>query len=134
MIKCHLIMEFTVYRHTWLRGGVDGNGNEVDPSLLDNGQRCCLGFLGLACGLAYDLGPYRRDPDKYLQSAGEPEDCKNIAWPASILSYDEGHGTNTGLTQRIIEVNDNRRLSETAREAELTGLFAQGGLTVRFED
>lgn len=121
-------MEFTVIRSGWLRGG------NYETSLEDKwGRRCCLGFLGLACGLRVKGRIFVRS---CLYNNGEPDDreAQNLNWPESILAFEEGRLRNTSLTRRIIEVNDDSSISDITREATLTSLFASGGITITFVD
>ena len=119
------VTEFKVERSKWLRG------DDVESLLYrdSDGLFCCLGMLGLACGATpEDMNGY-----------GCPESCTNIEWPRSIVTTEVDDGFDdemgdTDLTAKIITVNDNPELDDASREAQLTELFAQGGIKVTFVD
>src|SRR5690349_10984494 len=90
-------MNFVVNRGTWLRGGKDGYGESADASLENRyGHRCCLGFLGAACGLRDEeelkgLGHESVTLEGALTSSGEPNDSDGsaIKWPVSLQVISE---------------------------------------------
>lgn len=112
-------LKFTVYRESWLRGNGTASG------LLLDGQRCCLGFLGKACGI----------PDDEMRQKAEPESIDPMLirlWPRSIVNLSK---TNTALCSNIIEENDcDDYDADDLREVALSALFADAGIDVEFVD
>lgn len=116
-------IRFTVWRDAWLRGETG--------SLLIDGKRCCLGFLGQACGLG----------DNELSLAGTPEETRRFkAWPEPLLDITEdedGASVRDSIAcQDIVHINDDddEDMSDEQRESELTALFASMGIDVEFRD
>lgn len=111
---------FTVYRESWLRGNGTASG------LLLNGQRCCLGFLGKACGI----------PDGEMYQVADPESVApelQSLWPETILSAESK--THTRLCGNILEENDCDDFeTDELREVALSALFADAGIDVTFAD
>ncbi len=106
-------IKFTVWRDSWLRGA---------PSYLHaDSCRCCLGFLGLACGLT----------DEQMDGRGEPEEVTG-PWPEAIVHSSERDCT--VLCQEIIWTNDDDEGDDAEREIELTELFHKAGIDVEFRD
>ncbi len=113
-------MKFTVFRDSWARGASDGQ-------LYADGERCCLGFLGLACGLS----------DEDMDGIGTPQNVKPPAWPKTLVASvldEEGEYTDSYLCGQIISTNDDEELEDPEREARLRSLFASGGIEVEFQD
>lgn len=58
----------TIKRSTWARGGQNGWARLLNP----DGNMCCLGFLGEACGIAKDkllmiAYPFQLSDENYLK-------------------------------------------------------------------
>jgi hypothetical protein len=132
-------MQFVIDRRRWYRG----NGSDLSAlyaQYVGNKNKCCLGFLGDACGLT---------PNDMLGRTSPVCCSKPEVFPKSIWD-----GSNTPLTTVIIAVNDkpvghafSRAVtteasygrfvtepieSEEDREARLTELFKLGGIDVTF--
>lgn len=124
-------MLLTIDRQTWYRG-YDG------AKLLTGttGRRCCLGFLGQACGIpdqlmldkAYPthsecIGQFADSPAKFLVDgttklgAVPPQEMLR----AGLYGYEP-----------FTAINDDPELTDTDREAKLTELFAQHDIQVTF--
>lgn len=111
---------FTVDRATWLRG------SRHDIALLtEGGGRCCVGFLAKEMGIGDDRLCYRQ----VLGEVVDDGDPRNPSLPAELRAPSIV-GPDLGV---IYTTNDSRGISDTAREAKLTELFAAIGIEVRFE-
>ncbi len=128
------IKEFTVVRNGWLRGKGEG--------LL---QRCCLGFLGAACG--YEDATIKNVALPHEILSGGDESINR--WPKALVRFheDDDRWTGSNLEDNAVGVNDCiigtdvsygpvmvTMESEKHRESLLTKLFADSGITVRFVD
>lgn len=117
-------MKFTVQRSKWIRGA---NDKVATSMLLDSqGNMCCLGFLGEACGI----------PREQLLAVGTPElvhSSYRNRWPAGIL---RSAGHDSGATKMIIINNDSNSnlMSDAAREARLIAQFAALEIEINFVD
>lgn len=103
---------FTVVRSRWARGGKLG-----DRELLNSdGNMCCLGFYGLACGI-------------------DREDLSGRCYPAYVPN-EERYGPLASNCETIANTNDATEayLADSDREARLTELFAENGIEVTFID
>lgn len=111
-------IKFTVYRDTWMRG--------CAGKLFSEGKRCCLRFLGNACGI----------PDTALSELGEPEEASPENWPETIVTPgdDETSPQTTTLCQYIIGVNDDTEITDETREPRLIEYFDAAGVDVEFLD
>ncbi len=119
------ITKFTVVRERWQRGKSDGQ------LLSMQGTRCCLGFLGRACGFT----------DEEMLCMGLPEELhyddfspQTGSWPSSIVRFeaDENGVHDTPLTSRIVKVNDDEWISDEGREQRLKELFREACIDVEF--
>lgn len=119
--------EFTVYRSRWIRGRAIG-------FLQKRSRSCCVGFYALACGFT----------EKQLEDVGRFE----------ILGYESRHlgiskeekemilhmdhtffsGNKDNYETRAYKVNDNPSITDVEREAQLTAIFAEADVIIRFED
>jgi hypothetical protein len=120
-------MKLVIDRKRWLRG-VD-----VPQSTLRNseGHMCCLGFFGLACGIA---------AEDLLDNAC-PSDLPDKGWPPWLLTsstHDEEDGyevtriKDSAAGSDLMEVNDGHYDEEPKREALIAELFAKHGVEVEF--
>jgi len=107
------VTRFDVDRRTWFRG----QGGACSRLVTVTGKRCCLGFLGRACGISL-----KRMTD-IASPAAIPGD-----WPDAVLEGKEVSHACAG----IINTNDAKDLTDKDREEELRRRFADIGLTVRF--
>ncbi len=127
------VTEFTIKRSGWMRGVKWGSVLLVSERVDHRGKRCCMGYLASACQV----------PDDYLsgvslfgflpvdQTSKLPSLLRPTLRDEAVagLTHDE-----TGLAGQIYTINDNDKITEQEREARLTDLFKQAGLTVHFED
>jgi len=111
-------MKLVIEREHWERGTSSARLRK------DNGQMCCLGFFGLACGI---------EPDTLL-GAGSPEEIADRAWPDWALLDSEGayHLMDSETIELLIEANDGKEATEPEREARIAELFAEHGVEVEF--
>lgn len=115
------IKKLVIDRSRWLRG----EGGHTS-ALLRSGDRkmCCLGFLGLACGVP---------PDR-MEGWADPTTAPHPAWPTWI-SDDGGVTQQDCVVNELVRLNDVEALPDAEREACLSRLFAEkGGVEVEFID
>lgn len=136
-------MEFTVDRSKWLTKEVLGvQGGPISSELLhaSSGLMCCLGHLGLACGIkpAALAGSY------YPTNVPTKED--RALFPEGLLVEGPGSPMGSKVMYRIAALNDGadyedtgfergqmENMTQAQREAALTEEFAKLGITVKFE-
>lgn len=107
------IKELLIDRSKWFRGR---RGTDSRLVRLFDKKMCCLGFLGIACGV----------PIEKMIDVSDPTGADDQAWPPWLTSK---------LIYRLVSVNDSRDIDEAQREAEIGRLFgAHGDVSVRFID
>lgn len=113
------LKELVIKEKEWLRG------ESHDPSFLcraSDKKKCCLGFLGNACGYT----------DAALEGKKSPIDVtirkKSLVgkWPKLLLS-------NKQLLMDILDTNDNPNISDDERIGKLKPLFKTLGYNLVFE-
>ena len=127
-------MKFKIIESKWLRGGRDGEGKTSPSQLLDkDGHMCCMGFLAEACGVPRDALD-----DACYWSHDRVMDHRNKLPEVLLPPGPYSHGK---LAQAIYDANDANLdpetafmgfLSDSARKAKLTALFAEAGIEVEF--
>jgi hypothetical protein len=120
-------MKLIIDRQKWLRGE-----GETKSSLLrgEDGKMCCLGFLGIECGIESER----------LQDVGAPEDIPRDAneslleiWKeASFLFVDNIYRSMASV--QLMETNDDTSISDQERERRLSDIFSKHGVEVEFID
>lgn len=127
----NFIQEFVVKRSGWVRGNIGG----YSSLLNDQHNKCCLGFLALACGAEkedirdksyWGLVPKLKKHPIY--SFLVESDRFPGSFPGSF------YGKETYLGKAIVSINDDSEITESDREAKLTELFAEMNIKVIFED
>lgn len=111
-------MKLVITRSKWFRGEGGHRSKLIRGS---DGKMCCLGFLGLACGV----------PKTYLLNKTSPTSISLIfrdKWPTKILEDNK----DSLITHELIIVND--RLLDDGREEQLAAKFAEADIEVVFED
>lgn len=129
------VKSFTVDRKTWYRG------KSGDSSCLLNnaGNRCCLGFYASACGVE----------DKQMRNLLSPGSLVELAKTGS--TYDKFDRSvsrdvnewktkltrsssvdNSETCMKMMQVNDEEKITEEVREKKLTALFASIGIKIKF--
>jgi hypothetical protein len=79
---------------------------------------CCLGFLGLACGV-------RASRMRGLMTPGQVPSQK---WPKSIVTKND----NTYIAKKLMVTNDSDNLSPSVREARIIKYGRKAGIAFRF--
>ena len=127
------VKEFTVIRNRWVRGAGGGDEAGDETHLANRHGLCCLGFLGLACGLS----------EKQMEEIGTPAAFINenpfipYVWPEKLtrtLCAFPPLAENSEICTQIININDSTEISESARENSLIKEFASIGIKVNFVD
>ncbi len=121
------LKQFTINRATWLRGEGGPTSSLMRPR---DGKMCCLGFLGLACGV----------PAEELQYQGHfssmSREARSVLPPGFVdESLVDGGGSSfeTAACNYIILVNDATHLSDADRELYITFQLVALGIEVKFE-
>ena len=116
------LLNVTVRKRRWARGGKKG------PSLMRNkdGNQCCLGFVGRACGYT----------PAELETLGYPEDVvinagKNL-FPVGIVVSEMEWSYNSDLAADLIRINDDEGIDDTERIERLTVLGREAGINFTF--
>ena len=107
-----------IERARWLRG--EGSG----PSKLlrkEDGKMCCLGFMFLSCGFT---------PEQ-IEGHTNPYEMTRYSEVPSWLLMDSG--SDSTLAVKLMTINDDLSLPETAREERIKKLFAEGGIKAVFK-
>ena len=94
-----------------------------------DGKMCCLGFLGEACGLTKTA----------LRDNGDFTDLSRpliAEIPQELVKRGDHVGlySNTEIATQLMNLNDETGIDDIERERSLTGIFAQIGLTVEFQN
>jgi hypothetical protein len=95
---------------TWYRG----HGPNASALLRGDGERCCLGFLGQACGA---------DDFRILNALMPCQRAEGIDWPEGLI---DGRGS-TQLAGQIANINDEKEIGDEERITKLQPLFARLG-------
>lgn len=114
-------MDLVIDRTKWLRGGKE------DSLLLsaDSGKMCCLGFLARQCGYS------AKDIRGFATPSSMGKTSKLIP---GLVKTEWGGVHNTPLCYRLIDINDNLKLSDSQREKRLTRWFKHLKVDVSFVD
>ncbi len=110
-----MIKEFTIDRRKWYRG----KGYYESKLVKANGHKCCLGFYGKALGAK---GMLNQKAPSLLDDAEK----------SKFFGLISGEGTNNKRCLKLMLANDNRHISNTARERIITKEFKQIGVKVKF--
>jgi hypothetical protein len=117
--------KLTVVRSRWT--GRDGY-TESDGLLTKDGDMCCLGFYCKAQGIPDDILLLRDMPSHvYSVNAYDPLLAVITAHSSSMLN-------NTSFAGDAAQINDNRDVSQTEKEADLIDLFIEAGIELEFVD
>jgi hypothetical protein len=136
-------MELIIKRSEWIRG------EEARRSYLyreHDHKRCCLGFLAEQCGINSRLLLNKRAPSNLYATAG-------LTFPPAMqFLLSEDRSTDSPVANALMVINDTpvarvanvneydslhidfEVTSEEQREAKITTMLAQHGITVRFVD
>lgn len=113
-------MKFIVDRKTWYRG----QGGITSRLLNFEGQRCCIGFVAQQCGV----------PDEACRDIVSVDGIRKLitsraAWPAWFIG---DFGRDTKDLGQAYRINDDKDITDEARESALEELFASHGDTMEF--
>ena len=84
---------------------------------------CCLGFLGLACGIKAE----------YMLRRASPVETSELKWVDGLIEYRKVPCATKGL-RNILHINDNSYISDSTRESELIQAFKGIDIDVEFVD
>lgn len=121
-------IKVTIDRQKWICGSLfnrnSRNGYGYTALLNDNGYMCCLGFVCQASGI-----------DKDMLDIGEPSDlCQPI--PDLVVEikdeYNNNMFINTELTDKAMDINDNKETTPREKEELLKKLFADSIYELEF--
>lgn len=114
-------MKLVIDRKKWGRGELFG------MLLNDAGKMCCLGFLGLACGLPENV---IRDVAMPANVFGKSAKRNNDKWAKMINRGDDS----TRLAKSLAVINDNTNTSDKQKERKITQKFKTIGVDVKFKN
>ena len=118
-----MITDLIIKRSEWYRGKTYYGSKLVRA---EDGLKCCLGFLGEACGV----------PLTSMIDIGTPEMMEEKSkklFPSDYFS--KTHlAYRSDLGHSILQTNDDQHMSEEQRESTLIELFKQLDINLRFED
>lgn len=125
-------MRVVINRSMWLRG--TGSHSSFLVRYSDE-KMCCLGFLGIACGI---------DKAEMVGRTSPSDISRDIChkWPEGSLvphqsgSYvvTKGGLSNSKIIRDAIEHNDDQSIDETSREILLKKDLLELGIQLEFED
>jgi hypothetical protein len=113
-------MKFIVDRKTWFRG----QGPRDSRLLKEGGERCCIGFVGQQCGI------------KNEDLMGEhvvhqvPERHKFPRWMTIVVHV--GLQLEDSDIYQAYKTNDNLKITDVEREAQLKDIFRRNGDEIEF--
>jgi hypothetical protein len=107
-------MEFVIDRSMWFRG----HGEEASRLMFDYGSGCCIGHVGLQCGVAFQ-------PMLDVPGIADVDDIYKNLFPKWMRFRD-------GDIVEAYIINDNMSLTDNERETKLIALFAEHGDVLRF--
>lgn len=124
-------MKVIIQRSIWLRGTNSANSFLVRYS---DEKMCCLGFLGLVCGI----------PKERLIGRCSPSDTKSWysdKWPKGTLVpngpshlVSQSGLSNSQIIRTAMEHNDDSSITDEVREGLIKEDLAKLGVDVEFED
>lgn len=111
--------KFTVERSSWFRG----KGSLKSKLMNRSGNKCCLGFYALECGLN----------EENIKGAPGPADVaiEGAKWSSFLLSF---RRNTSPVCMRLMQINDDEFITDEKREKELKKVFENCGVAVRFVD
>jgi hypothetical protein len=123
-------MKLVIDRSRWFRGQRNGCGEIENSVLLRHGERCCLGFLGAACGIPDNELENKCYPRNVFVDGKYPAKLFRASWHTDPLD-----GTFFDWETVFAVLNDTYAIDEPTREAWLTeGFRAVLGVEVEFVD
>jgi len=121
-------MKLVIDRSKWYRGrgGADSRLERSD------GQMCCLGFFGVACGVA----PEHLKGIAYPRLPSVAHRSGDAKWPGWLFEEVDGLRSHLGLNDnrtRLAKLNDSV-VGADERERAIAAIFAEHGVEVVFVD
>jgi hypothetical protein len=118
-------MKFTIDRSKWLRG----EGSYASKLLRgSDGKMCCLGQLGLACGLTAEEITNKGSPYQVGGISARETWSRQVKEAGLLFTIDDM----SPYCFELMEVNDETDANDDYREGRLTDLFAKMGIEVEF--
>lgn len=118
--KIKPLTKLKIDRAIWCRGNINLSSSGESQLLTDNGTMCCLGFVGVACGIK----------EKDLFDVADPFDLTGKAkkiWPTDDDNYHAGD-----ILNDLLYENDNPNITEKKREVRIINLMKRAGVKVTF--
>lgn len=114
--------KLVIDRSRWLRG--EGSLRSSLYRASDK-KMCCLGFDAVSCGIDISVMAEVASP------IGLGYFYPTSAWR---IMDDDGYKTNSHVVGNMMEINDEKAMTDTEREASLIPLFASVGIDLSFID
>jgi len=125
-------MKFTIPRDKWLRG----EGGLVSRLLRPrDGKMCCLGHFGLACGLSSEMIEDRSNPIEIITDINPPDAWTQKNNNSAFLFASFRDSLNFPLStdcSTLMEVNDDKSISDEDRERAIVNIFSAHEIEVEF--
>jgi hypothetical protein len=118
-------MKLTIDRQKWGRGASGGSLLE-----LNSGKMCCLGFLGLACGLKEDQIKAKAMPHEVKEAPTK----NKTKWKSMIAKDDCGTFGNSSLASKLANINDAQGTTDKQKEQAIKRQFKKIDIDVTFEN
>lgn len=113
---------FIVDRKTWYRG----NGSTGSMLLRQDRKRCCIGFVGVQCGIS-DEKLERRNAIGSGRIDHEPQ------WPEWMrVKYEPVQSVEHLPIFKAYHINDDMKITDRVREQKLIDLFTEQGDSIEF--
>jgi hypothetical protein len=121
------MIKLEIDRSKWACGKNNAKRGQNSALLDENGFKCCLGFLGSACGLT----------DKELLHHATPGGAPSEKWPKGLLTADPYssdilHPLNSTLARTLMNANDDKRRVSNEVEQEIADRLKEIGVEVMF--
>lgn len=119
-----------IKKSSWLRQ----NPNTLINSVLrkrSSGKKCCLGFECLALGIKGITG-MATPSDLVWRSSGlkRTDLAKKLSF---LISIDKaGYYKNSSACEKLMAINDDRKLSDEQKIEQITKIFGENGIRVKF--
>jgi hypothetical protein len=102
-----MIDKLIIERATWSRGNI----NQPSELINDDGNKCCLGFLGCAIGIN----------ENFLRGYSLPKSVSGFSLIENLYNKDK----TKSFWSDFLEINDKFSPSEEEREQKLIKLFKE---------
>lgn len=128
-------MKFTVKRPLWQRGGGEKELSYLLSS-VDN-KMCCLGFMGIFCGIDPNMMLDVEAPSGIDISGRSAVSTwtQKFQEPEKLFDTDDVFNTNTSeVCLKLMRTNDDDSIMDDEREERLKKEFSSIGIEVSFVD